>query len=80
MKFNTWLDTLVSEKGIDTDQELDVEGPSGLNFMPLSMVLDAIKCAPLSEQRGIKAMLIRIDFTNGDIMDYFKHLAQALVI
>jgi len=80
VKFNKWLDTLVSEKEIDTDLVLEVEGASGTNYMPLSIVLDAIKNTTANEQAYIKDMLVRIDFTNGDIVRYFKHLAQALAI
>ena len=39
-----------------------------------------IENAPAREQDGIKTMLVRIDFANGDVMDYFKHLAGALAL
>jgi hypothetical protein len=80
MTFRKWLDTLVSEKGLDTEQVLTVNGPSGANFIPLSIVLDAIKATSASEQAGIKNMLVRIDFRNGNVVDYFRHLAQAIAI
>ena len=78
--FIRWLNTLVDEKGIDRDQILEVEGASGINLMPLSYVLDEIKWAPKHEQKSIQTRLVKIDFVNGDIVDYFKHLAQALAI
>lgn len=80
MKFANWLDTLIEEKGIDLEQGFSVEGPSGENHMSYQNVVDAIKGASANEQAGIKNMLVRIDFANGDIRHYFRHLAQAIAI
>lgn len=80
MKFDTWLDTFVDEKGIDREQVLRVDGPSGENLIPVQCLLDAMKAAPKHERDGIKAMIVRIDFRNGDVLDYFRHLAQAIAI
>lgn len=78
MTFTKWLDTFTAEKGLDTEQVFVVPGPSGDNHMPLGCVLEAIKQAPAHEQRWIKDMLVRIDFRNGDVCHYFRHLAQAI--
>jgi len=78
--FTKWLDTFVAEKGINTDQTFTVKGSWGDNFMPLEVVLNAIKSAPASEQSGIKNMLVKIDFHNACPVHYFKHLAQAIAI
>jgi hypothetical protein len=80
MRFNTWLDTLIDEKGYDTEHRFSVEGPSGENSIPLGCVLDAIKQAPKHEQAAIKANLVRLDFRNADLLRYFGHLAQALAL
>ena len=78
MKMRKWLETLIEEKGLDQEQIMEVEGPSGTNFMPLSMVVDAICATTDDEQKAIKKNLVKLDFYNRNIMDYFKHLAQAL--
>lgn len=80
MNFNTWIDTLVAEKGIDTEQRFEVEGPSGANSFEYGMIIDAIKQAPKHERDQIKTTLVKIDFANGDICHFFRHLAQALAI
>lgn len=80
MTFTKWLETFVSEKGLDLEQIFQVEGKSGANFIPLACVVDAIKSAPAHEQAGIKSMIVKIDFRNGDVCHYFKHLAQAIAI
>ncbi len=80
INFNTWIDALLSEKGIDPDDTIEVDGASGWNLMPISAVIDAIKATSKSERDQIKTMLVRIDFHNGDVKHYIQHLAQAIAI
>ena len=80
MTFTKWLDTFVDEKRLNRDFVMEIAGNSGPNFIPLQCLLDEIKVAPKHEQNQIKNMLVRIDFINGDIMDFFKHIAQAIAI
>lgn len=79
MKFSTWLDTLISEKGIDPEERFELEGPSGLNNIPIGCILDAMKSAPAAEQKALKGKLVGIDFVNGDVRHFLRHLARALV-
>jgi hypothetical protein len=78
--FASWIDTLLDEKGIDPELRLDVEGPSGLNSIPVACLVDLMKTAPAHEQRGIRDMVVLIDFRNGDVLDYFRHLARAVAL
>lgn len=80
MTFNNWLDTCVEEKGFDLDEIIEVEGPSGTNFIPLECLIEAIKGAPEQERQAIKTVIVRLDFLNQDIRGYFRHLAQAIAI
>jgi len=81
MTIKNYLNDLISEKsGIDMETLLEVEGPSGWNVMPLQCLVDAILGAPKHEQDGIRKMLVRIDFNNGSVLDYFRHLAQAIAV
>lgn len=76
----TWLNTFLTEKNIDTEATLEVEGQSGLNIIPVGCLVEAIVNAPLHEQKAIKGMLVKIDFLNGNVLDYFRHLAQAIAL
>lgn len=78
--FGKWLDTFLTEKGIDPDEHtFNVLGPEyGTNVIPMGCVIEAIMGATAREQAGIKAMLVKIDFANAKVVPYFKHLAQAL--
>lgn len=80
MSFAKWLDTFTAEKGLDLEQVFTVKGASGENHIPLGCVVEAIKSAPAHEQVGIKNMIVKIDFRNGDVTRYFAHLAQAIAI
>lgn len=78
--FDEWLDTFISEKGYDLEELFEVDGKAGWNLIPLGVVVEAIKAAPEHERRSIKNMLVKIDFFNGDAMDYFRYLAKALAV
>ena len=78
--FNQWLDTFIQEKGINLDEQFEVEGAMGTNYMQYYNVVAEIKTAPKSEQDRIKDMIVAIDFANGDVKHFFRHLAQAIAI
>jgi hypothetical protein len=80
MTFSKWLDTLVEEKGYNIDTLFEINGPRGMNIIPLSVTIEAIKSAPKSERDHIKNNLVKIDFSNGDCLDYFRHLSQAIAV
>ena len=79
-QFERWMETFIDEKGIDTEQTIEVEGPSGLNVIPVGSLVETIKAAPKRERDGIKTMLVKIDFHNASVLDYFRHLAQAVAV
>ncbi len=76
--FVRWFETFVSEKGFDLEQDIVTRRGTETRVLPLSFIVEYIKIAPVNEQNGIKAMFVRIDFANGDCLDYFAHLGGAL--
>ena len=80
MTFSNWIDTFISEKGIDPMQVLEVKGQSGLNMMPVSIVIDAMKATASGEQAQIKTAMVRLDFANAPIKPFIEHMAQAIAI
>ena len=76
--FNKWLDTFVEEKGIDLEQILEIKTENNTHYFEVGNVIENIKATTPEEQEEIKNMIVKIDFYNGDVVDYFKHLAQAL--
>lgn len=73
-----YIETLIEEKDLDLDATFSVDGPSGWNLMSYRVVTEAIASAPAHEQEGIAHTLRRIDFANGDVCHFFRHLAKAL--
>ena len=73
-----YLKNLIDEKGIDTNLAFKVKGETGINLIPIGVVIEHILLAPIKEKRAIKDWLVKIDFVNGNVLDYFKHLAQAI--
>lgn len=76
--FNKWLDTFIEEKGIDLQQVIEIKTENNTHYFELGNVIDNIKTTTPEEQADIKDMIVKIDFHNADVVDYFKHLAQAL--
>lgn len=80
MTFTKWIDTFTAEKNLDMEQTFTVEGMGGMNITPLGCVVEAIKLTTEREQSAIKSMLVKIDFLNGNVCNYFAHLAKALAL
>jgi hypothetical protein len=79
--FVSWMQTFVSEKGLDLDHRFEMDGPGGMvNSIPLSSVVAATFQTCQSEQEIIRKHLISLDFRNSDVMEYFEKLAGALAI
>jgi len=77
--FNRWLDTFLEEKGLDLDAPFEIEGEDGnVHIFSYGVVVEAIKKTTAREQASIKTMLVKIDFVNGKVENYFQHLAKAL--
>ena len=77
--FNTWFNNFTAEKVIPYASWEMVSGDGTTHMIDNDVVIEAIKTAPAHEQAGIKATIVKIDFMNGDVNHFFKHLAQALV-
>lgn len=74
-----YLYKLLEEKGIDLDETFSITANGNLNIFEYGAIIDTILCTTIKEQQCIRNMLIKIDFHNGDIKHYLRHLAQALV-
>lgn len=75
-----YLETFFNEKNLPHEQ-WEIEGPGGvMNMIDSDVVIEAIMNAPPDEQDGIADMIRRIDFANGNVNDYLKHLAKGLMV
>lgn len=74
-----YIENFFDEKEIP-EMIFEVEGSSGINYIPNDVVIEHIKLAPTSEQQQIANVLRKIDFFNGDVNHFLQHLAGALAI
>lgn len=78
-KTDRYLKTFFEEKGLGVVAWEITSTDGTWNMLNNCVVLEAIDKASQDEKRGIANMIRRIDFANGDVNDYLKHLAKALV-
>jgi hypothetical protein len=75
--FTKWFDTFLEEKDLPFES-FEVEANGMTHIMDTDVIIETIKNCNAKEQKGIKDMIVRIDFANGNVNHYFKHLGQGL--
>ncbi len=79
--FNEWLATFIEEKDVHVENYIfDIEHNETIHLVELYTLIEVMKIASEYEKSCIKNTLVKIDFYNGDIFDYFKYLAKAYVV
>ena len=78
-KFNQWFTTFLDEKELPVASWEIVDSTGNTNFIDSEIVIEHIKIASENEQSQIKDILVQIDFKNGDINHFLKHLATGLI-
>ena len=76
--FNNWLDTFIDEKNINKNDTFEINKNGTLNIISYVSIIDHIKITSKQEQEQIKKTIVKIDFFNGDVLHFFRHLGQAL--
>ena len=70
-----YLKNLIEEKGVDLDTCINLDGHFGLTYQ---MLIDFIMTMPRYHET-IRTTLVKIDFLNGDVFHYLRHLAKGVV-
>ena len=76
--FKLWLDTFIDEKELAMEDTFTVDKNGTMNIMSYKTMYEHMLIAPKDEQKQLKNMIVKIDFLNGNILDYFKHLGKAI--
>ena len=71
-----YLTNLITEKGRDLEDEIGLDGQIGLTW---GMLVDWIAEAAKPYHGQIRKTLVMIDFKNGDVFHYLRHLAAGMV-
>lgn len=78
-KTTKYLKTFFAEKNLP-EVTFELIAKDGMtHYMPNEVVIEHIMIAPASEQEKIATVIRKIDFANGDVNDFLKHLAGALI-
>ena len=77
-EYKEWLNTFIEEKGIDLDTPFEVIKNGNLNIMSYKVIYEHILITTTEEKKKIKDMIVKIDFLNGDVLNFFRHLATAI--
>ena len=73
-----YLNTLISEKGINSYTEFEFTVNGETNFVPLAVIVEFIDSMPKEYQNKIKSQLVAIDFKNGDILHCIKYYGEMM--
>lgn len=74
-----YLKTFFKEKDLPLENWELLDNDGTPHFISNEVVIEAIGNAPAEEQRQIADVIRQIDFKNGNVNDYLKHLAGALI-
>ena len=75
-----FFNTFFTEKNL-TEETYEVTSANGTpNLIPTSAVIDAIKRTQGTEAQQIEKILRQIDFANGNVHHFLKHIAPGLAI
>ncbi len=79
LKFENWLDVFMEEKEVNTERVFEFINSEGIwNYMPLSVVIEFIKQLPNNQKDQIKTQIMKIDFVNGNVYNFFEYLAKGI--
>ena len=73
-----YLKRFFDEKAVDRDETFQFERAGEWHLMPYGVVIDAILGCGSDEQNKIAGTLRRIDFVNGDVKHFLRHLGRGL--
>ena len=77
-QFKEWLNTFIEEKEIDLDLPFEITKNGNLNIMSYKTIYEHILITTVEEKKKIKDMIVKIDFLNGDVLNFFRHLGNAI--
>lgn len=68
--------TLLNEKGISLDTVLEVQGKEwGFEMIPVKVVVEFMETRSIETQKKMRNNLTKIDFMDGDVLNFFTYVA-----
>ncbi|MFP5109618.1 hypothetical protein ACSU6B_23110 [Neobacillus sp. C211] len=78
MNFKKWIETFVEEKGFQ-NEAFTFELQEQFHMVEMDFLVEFLKELDSVNQKKIKDMLVKIDFMNGNCLDFLKHCAKGYV-
>ena len=79
--FKLWLDTFIKEKDLPMDDVFEIVSEGNFHYyFSYKTIYEYILISTPTEKEKIKKTIVKIDFLNGDVLHYFRHLANAITI
>lgn len=79
MTFEKWYNAFLEEKNLPCVSWELTDNNGTFHMIDSDVVIGHIRIAHPSEQAQIKDVIVKIDFANGDVNHFFKHLAGAII-
>jgi len=80
--FQNYITTLLTEKGIDLEDTFAIVLPRHAHVYEYGQFIEdlvEITKGDTKTREQIRHTFVKIDFVNGDVVDYVKHLATGIV-
>ena len=72
-----YLTTFFAEKDVP-ERGFEIDTDDGFHIIPNVVVLEHIAITSKGEKDAIASVIRKIDFANGDVNDFLRHLAGAI--
>jgi len=72
--FKNWIDTFIEEKDLPMEDTFTIDKNGTMNIMSYKTIYEHMLIANDQEQEQIKNMIVKIDYMNGNILNFFQYL------
>ena len=72
--FKNWIDTFIDEKDLPMEDTFTIDKNGTMNIMSYKTIYEHMLIANDQEQEQIKNMIVKIDYMNGNILNFFQYL------
>jgi hypothetical protein len=76
--FKNWIDTFIDEKDLPMEDTFTINKNGTMNIMSYKTIYEHMLIANDQEQEQIKNMIVKIDYMNGNILNFFQYLGKLI--
>jgi len=76
--FKNWIDTFIDEKDLPMEDTFTIDKNGTMNIMSYKTIYEHMLIANDQEQEQIKNMIVKIDYMNGNILNFFQYLGKLI--